>query len=117
MSKLSKKQFLENYSSFPEFHKKILKQGGVQWKQLIKHPQDYYAANSGSVPGFIFYNDTIQFAKKHHLKILQILDEFESECGKLENKPSPADETCYFNWLAHFSWESCMNEVINYLEQ
>ncbi|MFY9241431.1 MAG: hypothetical protein WAO74_00235, partial [Polaribacter sp.] len=76
MSKLSKKTFLEKHSSFPEFHKKLLKQGEVEWKQLIKHPQDYYSANSGSVSGFIYYNDTIKFAKKHHLEILQILDEF-----------------------------------------
>jgi len=34
MSKLSKKEFLENHSSFPEFHKKILKQGGVEWTPL-----------------------------------------------------------------------------------
>ena len=53
MSKLSKKQFLENYSSFQEFHKKVIQQSGLEWKQLIKYPQDYYAANSGSVLGFI----------------------------------------------------------------
>ena len=55
MSKLNKKYFLENHSSFPEFHKKILKQGGVEWKLLKENPQDYYAADSGSVPGFIYY--------------------------------------------------------------
>ena len=116
MSKLSKKQFLENYSSFPEFHKKVLEQGGVEWKQLIKHPQDYDAADSGSVPGMIYYQDTVAFAKKYHLSILQILDEFECDCGKLENKPSPTEEVQYFNFLAWFSWESMMSEVISFLE-
>ena len=48
--------------------------------------------------------------------ILQILDEFESECGKLEDKPSPTVEKQYFNWLSWFSWESCMGEVILFLE-
>ena len=83
MSKLSKKQLLEIYSSDPEFHKKVLKQGGVQWSELVKHPQDYYAANSGSVPGMIYYNDTVTFAKKYHLSLLQILYDFECDCGKL----------------------------------
>ncbi len=117
MSKLTKKNFLENYSSFPEFHKKVLKQGNVDWSELVKYPQDYYAANSGSVPGMIYYTDTVAFAKEHHIKILQILENFESESGKLENKPSPTDKTSYYNWLAWFSWESCMSQVINFLEQ
>jgi hypothetical protein len=116
MSKLSKKQFLGNFSSFPEFHKKVLKQSGLEWKQLIKHPQDYCAADCGSVPGFIYFSDTIKFAKKHHLSILQILDEFEFDCGKLENKPSPQDETQYYNWISWFAWESMMSEVISFLE-
>lgn len=116
MSKFSIKKFLENFSSFPEFHKKVLKQGGVEWKQLIKHPQDYHAADSGSVPGMIYYKDTVAFAKRYHLSILQILDEFESECGKLENKPSPTEEVQYFNFLAFFAWESTISQVIVYLE-
>jgi hypothetical protein len=116
MSKLSKKTFLEKHSSFPEFHKKVLKQGAVEWSILIEHPQDYYAADSGSVPGMIYYTDTVAFAKKHHLSILQILEEFESDCGKLENKPSLQDETQYYNWLSWFAWESMMSEVISFLE-
>lgn len=114
--KLNKKEFLENHSSFPEFHKVLLKQSGLEWKQLIEQPQDYYTADSGSVPGFIFYNETVAFGKKHHPVILQILDEFESCCGKLENKPSPTDETQYFNWLSWFAWESMMSEVIAFVE-
>jgi hypothetical protein len=116
MSKLNKKSFLENHSSFPVFHKKLLKQGEVGWSTLIEHPQDYYAADSGSVPGMIYYTDTVAFAKKYHLSILQILEEFECDCGTLENKPSPQDETQYFNWLSWFAWESMMSEVISFLE-
>ena len=116
MAKLSKKTFLENYSSSPDFHKKVLKQGNVDWSLLKKYPQDYYTANSGSVPGMIYYTDTVAFAKKHHLQILQILEDFESDCGKLENKPSPTDEVQYFNWLSWFAWESMMSEVISFVE-
>ena len=36
MSKLNKKTFLEKYSSFPNFHKKLLKQGDVEWSFLVK---------------------------------------------------------------------------------
>ena len=116
MSKLNKETFLEKYSSFPEFHKELFRQGNVDWSELVKYPQDYYAANSGSVSGMIYYKDSVAFAKKYHLSILQILDEFECDCGKLENKPSPQDETQYFNLLAWFSWESMMSEVISFLE-
>jgi hypothetical protein len=116
MSKLSKKTFLENHSSFPNFHKKLLKQGDVEWSLLKKYPEDYYAADSGSVPGMIYYTDTVAFAKKYHLSILQILEEFEYDCGTLENKPSPQDETQYFNWLSWFAWESMMSEIISFLE-
>jgi len=116
MTKLSKKKFLENYSSFPEFHKQLLKQGGVEWSELIKYPEDSFSAESGSVPGMIYYTDTVAFAKKHHLEILQILDEFESDYGKLENKPSPQDETQYFNWLSWFAWKSMMSEIIAFVE-
>jgi hypothetical protein len=117
MSKLTKKNFLENHSSFPEFHKKLLKQGGVEWALIKEYPQDYYTANSGSVSGFIYYKETVKFAKKHHLPILQMLEEFESDCGKLENKPSPTDETQYFNWLSWFAWENMMSEIISFLER
>ena len=117
MSKLSKKIFLENYSSFPNFHKKLLKQGDVEWSLIKENPEDYCVANNGSIPGMIYYKDTESFAKKYHLPILQILEEFEDECGKLENKPSPTDEVQYFNWLSWFAWENMMREVMIFLEE
>jgi hypothetical protein len=116
MSKLSKKTFLENYSSFPNFHKKLLKQGDVEWSLIKENPEDYCVANNGSIPGMIYYTDTVSFAKKHHLSILQILDEFECDCGKLENIPSATDEVQYFNWLSWFAWENMMSEVISSVE-
>ncbi|WP_339882659.1 hypothetical protein [Polaribacter vadi] len=47
MFKSTRKQFLENHSLFPGFHKKLLKQGGVEWSELVKYPEDYYAADRG----------------------------------------------------------------------
>jgi hypothetical protein len=117
MKSLSKKEFLSSYSSNPEFHTKVLKQGNVEWSLIKANPEDYYAANNGSVSGMIYYVDTVAFAKKYHLQILQILEEFEQECSKLENKPSPTDETDYFNWLSWFAWENMMSEVISFMER
>ena len=111
----TKKEFLSNYTSNEELAVLTLKQGGVNWNDIKTYPQDYYAANSGSVPGMIYYSDTVEFAKENHLLILQALEEFECECGKLD-KPSTQDETQYFNWLAWFAWENTMSDVINYLE-
>ena len=81
MSKFSKKRFLEEFSSDPEWHKIVLKQGGVEWKLIKENPYDYYAASKGSILGMIYNKDTVKFAKKHHLKILQLLDEFEMSVG------------------------------------
>lgn len=108
--------FLTNYASNPELAKKTIKQGGLSFYEIKEMGWDAYAANTGAVPGMIYYSDTVKFAKKHHLLILQALENFESECGKLEDKPSPADETQYFNWLAWFAWENVMSELLNYLE-
>lgn len=116
MAKLSKKRFLEKHSLFPEFHRKLLKQGNLDWGLLITYPQDYYAPDSGSVPGMIYYADTVTFAKKHHLSILQILHEFECDFGKLEKRPCATDEIQYFNWLSWFAWESMMSEIICFVE-
>ena len=112
----TKSEFLSNYASNPNLAKKVLSQGGVEWNDIRQYPDDYYAANTGAVPGMVYYSDTVKFAKKHHLEILQQLDEFEDECGRLENRPRATDETQYFNWLAWFAWENTMSEVINYLE-
>jgi hypothetical protein len=113
----TKSEFLNNYSSTPELAKKTLNAGGVAWSEIKDSPSDFYDASSGSVPGMIYYSDTVKFAKRNHLLIIQALDEFESECGKLENKPSTTDEEQYFNFLAWFAWENTMSEVLSFLEQ
>lgn len=110
------KDFFENCTE-PELFKKVWEQGKVNWSDFKRNPNDYYAANTGSVHGLIYYSDTVKFAKKNHLAILQMLDDFESECGKLSGKPSPLEEEQqYFNWLTWFAWESMAGELINYLE-
>lgn len=104
-------------SQYPEFYPKIWEMGGVDWESFQEYPNDYYAANTGVVPGCIYYVDTVAFAKKHHLQILQMLDEFEQDCGRIEDKPSPVDEDEYFNWLTWFAWESLAGDLINWVEE
>lgn len=35
--------------------------------------------------GIIYYKDIVDFAKKDNFPVLQILDEFECDCGKLKS--------------------------------
>jgi len=112
----TKKDFLNNCNN-PELAKKTLNAGGLSWEQIKEMGWDAYTANTGAVPGMIYYTDTVKFAKKNHLLILQALDQFKDETGaKLDNKPNPTNKQLYFNWLAWFAWENTMSEVLNYLE-
>lgn len=115
MSKLSKKNFLNNYSSHSELHKELLEQGEIPWKLIREYPQDYYNPISGSVTGLIYYQDTIAFGKKHHLEILKVIQDLEEEYGRSIQRPKPTDESQYFNFLTWFAWESMMGEVMSYL--
>ena len=65
----------------------------------------------------IYYKDTIAFAKKHHLSILQIIDKFENQFGKLKIKPRPHDGIQYFNWISWFIWNNMMREIIYFMER
>jgi len=112
----TKKDFLTNYATNPDLAKKVLNKGGLSWAEIKNMGWDAYDAGSGAVPGMIYYSDTVPFAKRNHLLILQALEQFEQECGRLEGKPTPTNETQYFNWLAWFAWENTMGEVLNYLD-
>jgi len=106
--------FFKNCSN-PELFKKVWKQGNVPFEQVRKYPNDYYAANTGSVPGMIYYSDTCKFAKKNIWQILEQLSNYEEEIGEPLKKPS--DPQQYQNWLTWFAWENMMSELINYLEE
>lgn len=108
---MKKKEFISNYGPLA---KKLLKQGGVSWKELKERPYDYTDCGSGSVPGFIYYSDTIPFAEKHMSEITRKLHEFEADCGQL-NKPTD-DHNMYCNWLSWFAWENMVHTLICELE-
>jgi len=105
---MKKSAYLNNASN-PKLAKAVLRQLGTEWKELIENISDYRNASNG-VHGFIYYSDTVKFAKRNHLLILQELAELEADCGILK-KPSPSDETKYFNWLAWFALEHIVSEI------
>lgn len=112
----TKKEFLNSYSSNPKLARLTLNAGGLSWSEINEMKWDAYAANTGAVPGMIYYEDTVKFAKKNQSLIHESLSQFESDCGKLDVPRFSDDETTYFNWLAWFAWENTMSEVLNYLE-
>ena len=107
--------FFSNCSN-PEFFKKVWEAGGVSWKDYKASPADYYAADTGMVPGMIYYSDTAPFAKRNLPSILEALRQFESECGPLDVPKKEGDGTAYYNWMAWFAWENMASELQAYLE-
>ena len=109
---MTKKSFLEQTNN-SELAKKVLNQMSASWKEIIQFPQDYRDA-SGGVGGFIYYNETLPFAKRNLILIQNALNEFEQECGLLDK---PTDECGYYNWLAWFALENTINNIICFTEQ
>lgn len=109
----TKTEFLNN-CRYPDLAKAVLNQMGADWKELIKYPSDYRDAGAG-VNGFIYYSETIPFAKKHLVKIMNALNEFETETGCHLNKPTD-DETQFYNWLSWFALENTIQELMDFLE-
>jgi len=114
MKKMTKNEFIAK-CRYPDLAKAVLNQMGATWKEIIKYPYDYQDA-SGGISGFIYYNETTKFAKQHLLKIINALNDFETECGLLPNKPTE-DETQYLNWLSWFALENTIAELISYIEE
>lgn len=104
-----------NNCSNPELFRKVWKQGNVSFEEVKQYPNDYYTANTGAVPGMIYYADICKFAKKNTWLILEQLSAFEEEIGEPLKKPS--DPQQLQNWLTWFAWENMMSELINYLEE
>lgn len=117
MKKLTKKAFLQD-TEHAELFRKVLNQTGLSWSDIIANPIDYRDAANG-VNGFIYYADTVKFAKQNILLILDLLHRFEDEIGEpLESKPNLArdGETIFYNWLSWFALESCIDSIIQQLE-
>lgn len=107
--KLSKSKFISE-SRYPELTKKVLNQIGVEWSQLKEYPYDYRDAGAG-VSGFIYYSETVPFAKHNLVLIMNALNEFENEIGEPIKKPTD-DETQFYNWLSWFALETVIDDLI-----
>ena len=101
--------------SRPYFFKKVWTQSGLRYSDVKRYPNDFRDPSSGSVPGFIYYSDTENFAKNNMVWILQIIAEFDRETGS--NILVKAYETgSPLNFLAWFAYESFIIELIDFLE-
>lgn len=110
------KEYFEKYSDNPEFEKKVWKMGDVDWKDFKDYPNDYIAANTGAVPGCIYYEDTVKFAKRNLVDILTLLRKTELDLGKLNVPEYEDDDVQYYNWLTWFAWETLAYNLMCYLE-
>lgn len=106
------RDFLENHSSNPKLHKKVIKQGGVEATRFKYYPNDFRDPSSGSVYGMIYYSDTIPFGKNNLDSALIIASEF----GYSANYFIEDGEIDY-NKVAWFLWESMIIEWIDYIEE
>ena len=111
------KEFFERYSSNPTLDRKVWRQGRVDWAVFKKYPRDYQNPNTGSVPGMIYYYDTVRFAKKNLEEIHEYLVELEEELGALDVPSFRDNETHYYNWLTWFMWEDLARRLWDYLEE
>lgn len=104
-----------NTESEKNLFKAVMRQIG-DWESVFECPDDYRDAGSG-VSGFIYYSDTVKFAKKHLVDIINVLNAFENELGEpLGTKPQDAGEETLFNWYAWFALEHCIDKVMTYKE-
>lgn len=108
---MTRKEFISN-SNFPELTAKVLKQLPYTWKELTSNVEDYCNADAG-VSGFIYYSETVPFAKRNMALIIPLLNATEEACGRLQK---PNDYQGYMNWLAWFALESTMLELAGQLE-
>lgn len=106
---MTREQYLSE-SRMPELARLVLDQMGMDWEEIIERPEDFRDAGAG-VSGFIYYSDTVPFAKDNLVLIMNALNEFESETGCPLKKPTD-DETQFYNWMAWFALESVVDEIM-----
>ncbi len=111
--KTSKKNYLNEFTNNKNLAKKVLKQINLSWSELIERPGDFRNADSG-VSGFIYYTETVKFAKNNMVLIQNAINDLEKDTGHID-KPTK-DETQYYNWLAWFALETVVHEIMQFVE-
>lgn len=106
----TKEAYLNEFAQFPTLSEAVLTKLGQEWDDLVQSPEDFGNADNG-VSGFIYYADTIEFAKQNIEQIHACYNYFtEEHMGHPWGKPADLD------WLAKFALEHTIGEIINYLE-
>lgn len=82
---------------------------GLTFQDVWERPEDFRDAGAG-VNGF-YYADTEEFFKSCPLLILEVLEEFEDDCGRIK-KPS----TNLANWYSWFALETTIQAVMDVKE-
>lgn len=107
---LTKIEFIEN-SEDPKLTRAVLNQLGASWTELKERPLDYRTADSG-VPGFVYYDETVPFAKRNYRAIIDRFHQFQHDTGGAL-KPPKGDDTQYYNWMAWFALETIVQELMD----
>ena len=100
-----KKNEVLQQTAHEELNKKVIRQIGMRFWEIMENLEDYRDASAG-VSGFIYYTDTEKFFKKNSILILEAVRDFEEECGTLE-KSEPLS-----NWYSWFALENCVRELM-----
>lgn len=110
----TKKDFLENYTNYPELAKKVLRQMSASWAELYKYPKNYRDASAG-VNGFINYCETEPFARRNLELIIRVQSDYEEETG-CHLSGNQHFKSNFFNFMAWFALETIVDEVMRYKE-
>lgn len=64
-----------------KLEKAVLKQIGISKKEFTDNVSDYSDASAG-ISGFIYYDDTHQFAMRNQTEIIKLLEDMANEFGQ-----------------------------------
>ena len=106
--------FVENVASNSNLAKEVFEQMGADAEEIISRPSDYQDASAG-IGGFIYYNETIPFAKNNLDDILQSANDWEQMTGSRPNIDE-SSETSLYNNYAWFAVEFIMMELSCFVE-
>lgn len=109
------KDFLSNYSTAPELHRKAWRQSGVDWEKFLAKPSDHRKG----VTGFTYYSDTVHFAEENFSLIAEmLLNDFYFNSGYFDRiKEYRDNKTRLYNYLSMITWGLLVYELTEYLNK
>lgn len=106
------KDFFENHASYPKIYARVWRKAGVDFKEFKEYPNDYRDPSSGSVPGMIYYYDTVPFGKRNFHVALDIANDVDMSIKDFQHE----DRTIDYNKVSWFLYEMMIIELIDYVE-